>query len=742
MPVRWYCKHRIRNFSRDLTMKLLKPCLLLFWMTFSLPLNAAEIVDLQVFSEDDYLRVAFSLDRTAKAQVEANIAENLVFIRFDNTGIGSLAKQSFLYADNPHLESVTFLPLGQGSTVARVKARHPFKIKTYEISDPPRFVLELTDVRGRASNPAEANKTKVIDYYRRGIQQMQKGSLNAALMSFRSAIRAGNRVADSYYHAGVIRSRLHQLDKALINFSRAGTSSAYGDEARLYLAWIHYKNSNYPAMRTSWRRFVNRLPDRSGRITLAEKHPEIDYRILEAAVEASSGEKAGLTGSAMATAENSRLKIPERGTTRVDQDSAALYFERAMALKADGRLEQAARALEDAVRCDPDYSQAFFQLGVIYKSLGNHKLSAVNFEKSLGRQASAGQFKAEEIENSATAASETFPEPGLSQAPSPIEEYSGGQSSLGVNPTGSKPTGTEEKTLVASSGQLEADRGTSIEGPAASTPGSLIGTARTSARKIISLAQAGLLRKQLWLLTLITGILFALTLLGEQIFVGWFFRRKAAASRKIGQVVDVYQNSSSIPRTGNAVKKDQPPIDQKKKQVAEVLASELAAKQQADNVSEADESSRRHIMSSRLAGGEALELRLNPAVTGGIYGDNIARRIKQELSGTENKGEPDSLTGKFGKGRSDVQTRLIRQLRSKDWSIGDIAQEMNLSREEVKWALATPPAEESSGMGLSGETHRARYGQARALLDKEGSDFQRVARKIDREVDLELQIDL
>jgi tetratricopeptide (TPR) repeat protein len=724
-------------------MKLLKPCLLLFWLTFGMPLNAAEIVDLKVFSEDDYLRVAFSLDRTAEAQVEANISKNLVFVRFDSTGIGSMAKQSFLYADNPHLESVTFLPLGQGSTVARVKARHPFKIKTYEISDPPRFVLELNDVRGKAINRAEADKTQVVDYYRRGIQQMQKGSFNAALMSFRSAIRAGNRVADSYFHAGVIRYRLYQVDKALINFSRANTSSVYGDEARLYLAWIHYKKSNYPAMRTAWRKFVNRLPDRSARLALAEKHPQIDYRILEAAIEAAGGENAELTGSGMAAAENSRLNIPERGTTGVDQDSAAVYFERAIALKADGRLEQAARALEDAVRCDPDYSQAFFQLGVIYKSLDKHKLSAANFEKSLGRQSSAGQSKAEKIEISAAAASETFPEPGLSQAPSPIEQYSSKQTLPGVNPSGSGPTGANEKTLVASSGQLKADKESSFEDPAAGTAGSLIGTARSSARKIISLAQAGLFREQVWLLTLITGILFTLTLLGEQIFVGWFFRRKAAASRKIGQVVDVYRNSSSIPRTGNTVKKDQSPIDQRKKQVAEILASELAAKQQADNVSEADESSGRHIVGSRLARGNALELRLNPAVNGGIYGDNIARRIKQELSGIENNRGPDSMTGKFGKGRSDVQTRLIRQLRSKDWSIGDIAQEMNLSREEVKWALATPaPTEGSSGLGLPGESHRARYGQARALLDREGSDFQRVAQKIDREVDLELQIDL
>lgn len=104
--------------------------------------RAAQITDIQVFSEDDYARVAITLDQPAEANVEINAGEKLVFVRFDKAGIENLTKQSLLYENNPHLESVTFLPLGTETTVVRVKARHPFKVKTYEIKNPSRFILE------------------------------------------------------------------------------------------------------------------------------------------------------------------------------------------------------------------------------------------------------------------------------------------------------------------------------------------------------------------------------------------------------------------------------------------------------------------------------------------------------------------------------------------------------------------------------------------------------------------------
>ena len=101
--------------------------------------RCSELTDLKVFSEKDYVRLAFKMDGPAATDVEINNAEKLVFVKFDGASAAGLPQQSYLLAENPHVEAVSFLPLGDGSTVARIKVRHPFKLKTFDIANPPTF---------------------------------------------------------------------------------------------------------------------------------------------------------------------------------------------------------------------------------------------------------------------------------------------------------------------------------------------------------------------------------------------------------------------------------------------------------------------------------------------------------------------------------------------------------------------------------------------------------------------------
>ncbi len=65
---------------------LLAVCLAAVFLSAGL-CRAAQITDIQVFSEDDYVRVAITLDQPVKANVEINAGEKLVFVRFDKAGI-------------------------------------------------------------------------------------------------------------------------------------------------------------------------------------------------------------------------------------------------------------------------------------------------------------------------------------------------------------------------------------------------------------------------------------------------------------------------------------------------------------------------------------------------------------------------------------------------------------------------------------------------------------------------------
>jgi hypothetical protein len=155
------------------------------------------------------------------------------------------------------------------------------------------------------------------------------------------------------------------------------------------------------------------------------------------------------------------------------------------------------------------------------------------------------------------------------------------------------------------------------------------------------------------------------------------------------------------------------------------------------------ESKRRSSRPAIEEGDERISLQLKPVGERGMYGVDIARRIKEELSPDGAVAAPASSSALAGGHRDDMQTRLIRQLRSKNWTIGDIAQEMNLSREEIKWALAGNGDAQSAPNGEAGSNRTESYGQLRTLASRESSRSERLdPDRIDREVDLELEINV
>jgi tetratricopeptide (TPR) repeat protein len=690
--------------------RLLNQTLLLAVIAASAALGA-QVESVKLFSEQDYSRLLISLDAPFVSNVETNPAEKLIFIKFEGVGIDKLSKQSYVYDDSPFLESLSFLPLGSNQVVARVKARQDFRLKTYESAEPYRLILELSS--REIKNPAPQSTPSTQDsYYHLGREQMGDGSYQAALMSFRSAIRSGDRVADSYFQAGRTRLRLGELDKALINFGHATSSESFGGEASLYQSWIHFKQKDHDKMAASWREFVRRVPDAAGRFRIASGSTEIDYRSLEDAVSLKPDEPVQETKNAAITVKAAVKEGPD----------AAWYFEQGVAAKQEGRLDAAAELLEKATELDPDDSETHFQLGVVYKGLDRKQASARQFQLSLGvppqapgqKQASLPQVdEAEKQKRFDTDLEDLEPliDPSVNRADAATDNE---QASL-------------EQNDAAVAGSL--GDGTQTPPPALATgdESGALDTIRGTAAAMINKYGISLLRHQVGLLTTLMGFIFLLTLAAEQ-----FFRRKRNRSKSMagpglpllamagdssagGQVVPMVRNKTS--QAAN-----------KKQQVAEVMARELESKRRASQPAVEETA-------------DAVELQLKPVGERGMYGADIARRIKDQLSPSRAAFASEAGSPMAGPRRDDMQTRLIRQLRSKNWTIGDIAQEMSLSREEIKWALAgNSSADSTAGNGARPEV----YGQVSALASR---DSNRRAERIDpermdREVDLELEINV
>ncbi len=671
--------------------------------------SAAQVESVRLFSEQDYSRLSIGLDGPFVSNVETNPAGKLIFIRFEGVGVDKLSRQSYLYDDSPFLESVSFLPLGGDQIVARVKTRQDFRLKTYESAEPYRLILELSPRQIKSTAPPTP---KNDSYYQLGLKHLGDGSVQAALTSFRSAIRSGDRVADSYYQAGRIRLRQGQLDKALINFSRAAGSRSHAGEASLYLSWIHFKQGERDKMAASWREFVRRAPAAADRFRIATNNPEIDFRSLEDAVTA---------GPEKAVAQVESGPDAVAGENRNSGPDAAWYFEQGVAARQDDRLAAAAELLEKAAELDPDNSETHFQLGVVYKGLGRKQASARQFQLSLGTGAKSPDLEQPVLPHAADVVKQAAADNNFDHLEPLIDDAT---TRAAAGPQGkNESSNQDEATAVA--GALEGKAGTPPSAAAAAvTDEGVLSGIRGAAAGMINQYGIGLLRHQVEMLTGLMGLIFLLTLVAERFFRRRRNNRTSLAGPGLPTLVAAGASSAGG-RSAPVIRNSPSPAATKKLQVAQVLARELESKRRASQpvIEEA---------------GETVELQLKPVGERGMYGVDIARRIKEELSPA---GSPVASSALAGRRRDDMQTRLIRQLRSKNWTIGDIAQEMSLSREEIKWALAGNGSERSAA---DLEDHSQAYGQLSALTAHgRSSRAERIdTERIDREVDLELEINV
>ena len=288
------------------------------------------------------------------------------------------------------------------------------------------------------------------------------------------------------------------------------------------------------------------------------------------------------------------------------------------------------------------------------------------------------------------------------------------------------------------------------------------------ASNLINMAREGKLRRELWLLTLITGILFGLSILGERLKAGRKERANGFSDSPEG-IVNIYSagnlNGSTLKSVDTAKEKMAEPA-RRRMEVEAVLAKTLNEKR-AENQ---DESYAASGVNGIAAERTRSQERTQPSTYSGrsmdrtpnqrpAYGADIAARIREQLSASGSGESYDvhrnNRLGRISGDDNDLRVRLIRQLRDKQWSIADISQELGISREEVRWAMSSTAIgedvvghkEEQNQMSLSGGT---RNSQARSLMNRKKENIKSAdgfripidREKIDQEVDLELQINV
>jgi tetratricopeptide (TPR) repeat protein len=461
----------------------------------------------------------------------------------------------------------------------------------------------------------------------------------------------------------------------------------------------------------------------------------VDYRAMEQAAR-----DAGLTAvtvaahseapSAVVPAVQTASSVgPETGS-RLNPDSARTFFDLGMQARREKRFEQAAAHFHQALTYEPSNAEACFQLGIVYKEMGRLTESATWFEKSLGNTANTGSSQAEPVE--AQPELEAGPLSGVTAPLNPEFDEDMTPDSSGLTVAGAQ-TGSDGMTAPGGAQKAQEPAVALQDGAAGSeTPVDLksmgfIQRLRKAVSTFILHTGIPLLRKQVAILTAVTGLLFLLTLIGERLATGKTGLRlfgSAGLKEETKLIAPSPETVISLRQAAQSV--------ERRKQVAQVLARELASKQKAiPAVSSA-------MGTAPAAVSRGLDLRVGRPASGPVYGADIARRIKEQLATPAVHVE--AMAAGFARSRDDVKARLIRQLRTKNWTVSDIAQEMGLSREEVKWALSSGQPERTVERRPSlDEFSQARDLAARA---RDGETMPVSERDLDHEMEMELQINV
>ncbi len=95
------------------------------------------------------------------------------------------------------------------------------------------FALLLT---GCQTSPEK----KKLNHYNKGVEYLQKGEAQSAVLELKNAIEIDGNFADAHYQLGLAYLNLREYDKATIAFGNAASNDPTNIDARLQIANYYY----------------------------------------------------------------------------------------------------------------------------------------------------------------------------------------------------------------------------------------------------------------------------------------------------------------------------------------------------------------------------------------------------------------------------------------------------------------------------------------------------------------------
>jgi tetratricopeptide (TPR) repeat protein len=211
---------------------------------------------------------------------------------------------------------------------------------------------------------------RALAHYKLGIIELQQGHPQEAREALQRAIALGVQQPHASCALGLAAFRLSEYSAAVAPLRRCLAGNPGDDDARYLLAASFQGQARWEEAEQAFRELLLRHPN-DGRL-LASLGTIYLYR------------------ASTPTNNAAALAVLHRATA-LREAPAGAFYSLALVCRRAGRWEEAATALEAALRRDPRMIEARFALGSIYRHLGKEAMAGEQFHLARARSAAAQQ---------------------------------------------------------------------------------------------------------------------------------------------------------------------------------------------------------------------------------------------------------------------------------------------------------------------------------------------------------------
>lgn len=230
-----------------------------------------------------------------------------------------------------------------------------------------------------------------IERLRKSEALFREGRYEESLKALEAILNRRPDDADALFNAGLVYAKMGRYNEAIERFKKILEIEPANTASHRQLGYIYNALGAYEEAKREFEAVIGISPEgeEAGKVKEALAGIEKRVKVTEYFRQASEYREKGELDAALSVT---------REILSIEPENAFALYDMAVTSNMMSRKEEAIEALNKAVRINPGYSEARFELGIIYESLGRFEDAIAEYEAASGKETEGSKKAAERLE--------------------------------------------------------------------------------------------------------------------------------------------------------------------------------------------------------------------------------------------------------------------------------------------------------------------------------------------------------